>query len=187
MSTWSGWQNQLLDAANIIVTPPNRDLLTLWAKNAHTNCASNPIDLSHKVTGSTQCATLPGIFTHAMNYTTHAHAATAFSDEIHASFAKALLDAMNSGNPYQVKNTNDVASVFVSWGTDKMLNVYLNAVAGQGTGSGSGSSTRAPHTHSGYHDLQHVMQKHLPDSLRKSGKLTDAALRSLSHGHKVKG
>lgn len=187
MPTWSGWQNQFLNRAGIIVTPPNRQLLTSWAANAHTNCANNPIDLSHKLTGSSDCAALPGIFPQAQRYTSHAQAATAFRDEIHAAFARNLLRAMNTGNPYQVSYANDVASVFVSWGTDKMLNVYLAGEPGTGGGGGGGGGAKGVSAHKGWTHLRRAMNHSLPKSLSASQRNVQAALRSLGHAHKVKG
>jgi hypothetical protein len=186
MATWSGWQNEFLNRANIIVTPPNRDLLDSWAKNAHTDCTNNPIDLSHQLAGATNCGTLPGIFAHAKHYTSHAQAATAFNDEIHAAFARALLDAMNTGNPYQVSNASDVGSVFVSWGSDKMLNVYLNAAAAGGPGAPPPGGSGSTDIHHGWNSVRRSLNKNWPHSLNTSERNVHAALRSLSHSRKVK-
>ena len=185
MATWTGWENQLLNAAGIIVTPPNRQLLDLWAKNALTSCRNNPIDLSHNVSGSTQCGALPGIFAHARNYTTHAKAASAFDQEIHASFAAQLLKAMDTGNPFQVKYASDVASVFVSWGTDKMLNAYLNAAGAGGGGGGGGGGGIAPRTHKAWGDLQRSVNTHLPAAINHAAKVNAATLQKLRHVHRV--
>lgn len=191
MPTWTGWQNQFLNRAGIIVTPPNRQLLTSWAANAHTSCANNPIDLSHKLTGTSDCAKLPGIFPQAQRYTSHAQAATAFRDEIRQSFAGVLLRAMNTGNPYQVPYANDVASVFVSWGTDKMLNVYLagepgtGGAGGGGGGGGAGAGDGAS-VHKGWHDLRTTVNHKMPGHVASSHKMTQAALRKLSHIRRVR-
>ena len=184
-STWSGWENQLLNAAGILVTPPNRQLLDLWTKNRHTSCDNNPIDLAHKLTGSANCGPLTGIFPQAQRYTSHAQAATAFRDEIHADFAKALLSSLNSGNPFQDPNFNNVASVFVSWGSPKMARAYLDTATGTipGSGDGGGSATGV---HKGWADLRKAVNVHAPADLHRSDRLTKAALRSLHRARKVR-
>jgi hypothetical protein len=186
VATWSGWQAQFLRRAGIIVTPPNMNLLTLWSQNAHRSCRNNPIDLTHPLGGSSNCGASTGIFPHEQNYTSHAQAATAFSDEIHMPFAKALLDALNSGNPFDVAHPSPVGSVFVSWGSPAMLNAYLNHGSGSGGGSGGGGGTKASHTHTGWHDLRRSVNHNMPKSIRHSVKLTNAALRALGHGRKVR-
>ena len=185
MSTWSGWQRQFLNAAGIIVTPPNMDLLTQWSQHTHRQCVNNPVDLTHRESGSSSCGSSTGIFPTEYTYSTHAHAASAFAWEIHQAFAKALLDALNTGNAYQVAKPSPVASVFVSWGSPAMADAYLNQAQGGSSGGGGGGSTKAPHTHSGWHDLRRSVNHNLPTSLRHSSKLTAAALRALGHGRKV--
>jgi hypothetical protein len=184
VSVWSGWQNQFLNAANIIVTPPNRQLLDQWARNATTSCARNPIDLSHAVGNSSNCASLPGIFPHAKRYATHASAATAFRDEIHMSFAKALLDAMNTGNPYQIADPSAVTSVFVSWGSDSMANIYAAATSGGGSGGGGGAATGL---HQGWSDLtRSLSNRRLGDKIRMTNQFDAATLRALKRARKVR-
>lgn len=183
-SIWSGWQRQFLNRADIIVTPPNMRLLSQWAQNSATNCNNNPIDLSQTVAGSPNCAALHGIFPQAKRYATHGNAATAFNREIHLDFAHLLLVAMNTGNPYQVKNFNDVGSVFVSWGTPQMLNAYLNTAQGSqaGGGDGGGSAALLP----GWHSVRRSLNTNWRKGLNKSEREIQAALRSLSHSRKVR-
>jgi len=185
VATWSGWQAQFLRRAGIIVTPPNQNLLTEWSKHTTTNCRNNPIDLSHKLSGSTNCGKLPGIFPQAQRYTNHDQAANAFKAEIHADFAQQLLRALNTGSPFQVAYFNDVASVFVSWGSPDFLDVYLADAGGKGGGSGGGGG-KASRAHGGWKDLQRSINHRMPAALQSSKRSTAAALRSLSHARKVR-
>jgi len=182
-STWSGWQRQFLTRAGIIITPPNLNLLSLWAQNSATNCDNNPIDLSQTVAGSPNCGELHGIFPHAKHYSSHRNAATAFRTEINMSFAHALLVAMNTGNPFQAPNFNDAASVFVSWGTPKMLDVFLNQGHTPGGGGGGGSAG----IHKGWADLQRSVGKgRLGKKVTATNRMDAATLRAIRRAHKVR-
>ena len=184
MSTWSGWQNQLLKAAGIIVTPPNRNLLTSWAKHAATSCNNNPIDLSAPLQGSQDCHALKNLTPKAQRYTSHAQAANAFRLEIHDDFAKPLLDALNSGNPFQVDNVQDVANVFLAWGSDAMHDVYLSLVKGQ-AGGGSGSKGVGPNTHRAWKDVQRSVNKRLPSAVATSKRLRRQTLRDVNRARRL--
>lgn len=173
MPTWTGWQTQFLRAAGVIVTPPNLHLLNAWANHAATNCARNPIDLSATRPGSSDCAALRNLTPKAQRYTSHASAAAAFHDELHDGFARPLLAAMNTGNPYDVDNSQEVANVFLAWGSDAMHDAYLKGIPAQ-TDSGS---TSAPGVHKGWSDIRHSINKKAPASLTASHKQIAAALR----------
>lgn len=132
------------------------------------------------------CANLPGIFPKARYYTSHAQAAGAFADEVRLTFAKALFDALDSGNPYQSPSKpSEVASVLVSWGSDKYASVYLAAAQGQQGGGGPGGGI-APRTHKAWVDLQGSINTRLPNALRDAEKANRAALRTLSRARKVR-
>jgi len=188
MSTWPGWENEFLTAANIndgITTPPNRQLLTEWANHTSTNCGRNPIDLSVSTAGSRNCAKLPNLTERAQRYPTHAQAAQAFNREIHQSWAANLLKAMNTGNPYQVKDPQLVADVFTAWGSLKMYTSYLATQAGSAGNPGSaGASTGA---HKGWSDLRKTINHTLPGHAAAAHKLTAAALHRLERASKVRG
>ena len=186
MATWSGWEIQFFNRAHILNTPPNQRLLTAWANHATSpNCANNPIDLSIAVGGSSHCHANTGIHHWTMRYGSHGDAASAFDTEIHQAWAHALLSALNSGNPFQVANWNDVVSVFVSWGSVSMSNWYFNQfqTSGGGGGGGGGKGARAHH---GWTDLRHSINHNMPKALRASEQHTSAALRALSKARKVR-
>ena len=188
MTTWSGWQIQFFAAAKILNTPPNQRFLTAWASHATSpGCHNNPIDLSVSVTGSSRCHRNTGIHPYTFNYDTHGHAAHAFSLEVHEAWARALLSALNSGNPFQVANWNDVVSVLVSWGSVEFSKWYFDQMqsssGGGGGGTGGGGSGSA---HGGWKHLRRVVNQHMPKALRTSERNTAAALRSISRSHKVR-
>ena len=186
MPTWNGWIIQFLNGANILNTPPNQTFMSEWANHAPGTCKNNPVDLSKAVSGSTRCGDTVAGFGRTQNYPTHAAASNAFGLSIDSQLAAPIKAALNTGNPFQIQNRDPVVAALKAWGSPTFANWYQNATAQGTTGGSGGSSGRAPHFHSGYRDLQHTWEHNLPNSLRKSGKLTDAALRSLSHGRKVK-
>ena len=187
MTTWSGWDRQFLNAAGILLTPPNLTFMAEWASNEGGSCKNNPVDLAHPITGSTRCGDTVTGFGRTQNYPSHTKAAQAFSYQINDAAMKALKVALDTGNPFQIGDRSAAVAALDSWGSPVFAKWYMNATTDGGTGTGGAPSTRAPHTHSGYHDLQRTMQKNLPTALRKSSKLTNGALRSLSRGRKVKG
>lgn len=186
MATWSGWQNQFLLAAKIIETPPNRDFLTEWARHASSpQCARNPIDLHQKVGGSTDCDHPAGFPAWTQAYTTHAHAATAFADQVNSNQFAAILDTLGTGNPWQDPGFENVHKALLAWPSNNFAAYYLNRMQG-GSGSGSGSGGKAARAHVGWNDLRHTINHNMPKALRSSEEHTRAALRALSKARKVR-
>lgn len=185
-ATWSGWVIQFLNRANVINTPPNQRFMSAWANHAPGSCRNNPITLSTSVAGSTRCGDTVAGFGRTQNYGTHAEAAHAFQIQMHTSWVKPLLDAMNTGNPFQIDNRDPVVAVLKRWGSPTFADWYASAPAGGGGGGGGGSSTKAPHTHTGWHDLRRSVNQKTPATIRQSQKYTRAALRSLGRGRKVR-
>jgi hypothetical protein len=180
-ATWSGWIIQFPNRANILNTPPLQTFLTEWARHAPGSCKNNPIDLSRSVAGSTRCGDTVAGFGRTQNYGTHAEAAHAFALSVHTSWAKPLLDALNSGNPFQVADRAPVVAVLKRWGSPQFADWYATATVDGTGGGGAGGGTRAAHTHHGWHDLRRSVNHNMPTALRHSIKLTNAALRSLKH------
>lgn len=186
MATWSGWQNQFLLAAKIIETPPNRDFLTEWAKHASSpQCHNNPIDLHAKVGGSNNCDHPAGFSYWTQAYTTHAHAATAFADQVNSNEYAAILDTLGTGNPWQDPGYQNVYKALKAWPSNNFAAWYL-AKMQAAAGGGSGGKGQAAHTHAGWQDLRKVVNHRMPAALRTSKKHTDAAWRSLSRARKVR-
>lgn len=182
MSTWSGWQNQFLLAAKIIETPPNRQFLTDWAKHASSpQCKRNPIDLHVKVGGSTNCDHPAGFPDWTQAYTTHAHAATAFADQVNSNQFAAILDTLGTGNPYQDPGWKAVVAALKQWPSVNFAAWFEQQMSKSGGGGGGGGGTKASHTHHGWKDLRKSVNHNLPVAIKHSTKLTNAALRSLKH------
>lgn len=186
MSTWSGWQNQFLLAAKIIETQPNRDFLTEWARHASSpQCRDNPIDLHVRVGGSTNCDHPAGFTNWTQAYTTHAHAATAFADQVNRSQFLAIANTLGTGNPWQ--DTGDVQLVhkaLLAWPSVNFAAYYLNRMTGGSGGQGGGG--KAARAHGGWNDLRHSINHNMPKALRSSEQHTRAALRALSKARKVR-
>jgi len=187
MATWSGWQNQFLLAAKIINTPPNRDFLTEWAKHASSpQCRDNPIDLHVKVGGSTNCDKPAGFTNWTQAYTTHAHAASAFAQQVNSNQFAAILDTLGTGNPWQDPGYQQVHKALLAWPSVNFAAWYLNKMTGGSGGGGGGGGGKAARAHSGWNDLRRTVNHKMPKALSASQRNTNAALRSLSHARKVR-
>lgn len=178
MATWSGWQSQLLNAAREPVTATNVAFLNLWAAHADApGCANNPIDLSHKETGSTNCQPLTPTRT-AQKYANHATAATAYATEIHSGNFPILATLLGGGKVNLTTGDAQVEAELNKWGSTN----FSTFLAGNATPSGRPS----PGIHRGWTELRKSVGTSLPGALSESGRLTRSALRSLSHARKVK-
>ena len=186
MATWAGWEIQFFQAANILNTPPNQRFLSAWAAHATSpGCTDNPIDLSVPRGTSTNCTKNTGVNVWTQRYASHGQAAAAFNLEIHEPWARAILQALNSGNPFQFKGYNAAVSALVSWGSVKFANWYSQQMqAGQGSGSAGGGV--APQTHRAWSDLQRSIDKRLPAALRRAERANRAALTAAGRARRVR-
>lgn len=187
MPTWSGWQRQFLNRANIILTPPNQTFLTQWANHAPGSCHNNPVDLSMAVSGSTRCGDTVAGFGRSQNYGTHAEAAHAFQLSIDTDWVHPLKAAMNTGNPFQIDNKAPVVAVLKRWGSVEFADWYSTATADGTGGGGGGTGGDGPGAHKGWVHLRRSVNSKMPKSLHASERNIHAALRSLGSAHKVKG
>lgn len=186
MSTWSGWIIQFLNRANILNTPPIQTFMSQWAAHSPGSCKNNPVILSTKVSGSSNCGATVAGFGRTQNYGTHAEAAHAFSIQMHTAWVKPLLDALNTGNPFQIGDRSKVVAVLRRWGDEGFADWYANATT-DGTTGGSGSGGgKAGAAHSGWTDLRHTVNHNMPKALKTSQHNVHAALRALSKGRKVR-
>ena len=186
MPTWTGWENQFLNAANIIITPPNRTFMDEWASHAPGSCRNNPIDLTFQVQNSTRCGSTVGGFGRTQNYDTHAHAAQAFADQMRADWTQPLLAALNSGNPFQIDNKAPVVAVLNRWASPSFATWYKNAnTDGTSGGGGSGGGGSNSHAHKAWADLTKSLDSRLHNRMSNSRRTRAAALRRLQHARKV--
>jgi hypothetical protein len=185
-NTWSGWIIQFLNRANILNTPPNQTFMSEWASHSPGSCHFNPIILSTKVAGSSRCGDTVAGFGRTQNYGTHAEAAHAFSIQMHTAWVKPLLDALNSGNPFQIGDRSKVIAVLKRWGDEGFASWYANANTDGTGGGGGGGGSKSAAAHSGWKHLRRIVNQHMPKALRTSERNTAAALRSISRGRKVR-
>lgn len=186
MSTWSGWIIQFLSRANILNTPPNQTFMSEWASHSPGGCKNNPVILSTAVAGSTRCGDTVAGFGRTQNYGTHAEAAHAFSIQMHTAWVKPLLDALNSGNPFQIGDRSNVVGVLKRWGDEGFAAWYANANDDGTTGGGGGGGGKSARAHGGWNDLRHSINHNMPKALRTSQQHTTVALRALSKARKVR-
>ena len=182
MATWSGWDTDFLAAASLPNTAANRRFMDDWANNATApGCANNPIDLTHKETGSKNCHATGQTGVSIQRYTNHTWARTAFNTEIHSGKYAHLLAALKSGNPYTVKDAGAVASDLGSWTSVKFGNTYLAE-----TQTGGTSASFAPHATRGWADLQRSINRGGPTALRKISGFSRATSTTLARRRRVK-
>lgn len=185
MPTWSGWVNQFLTAGGVIITPPNRTFMEAWAAHAPGSCQNNPVDLSQAVAGSSRCGDTVAGFGRSQKYGTHAEAARAFHLQLHTDWVKPLLDALNTGNPFQIGDRTAVVDAIKRWGSPAFAKWYANATTSGTSGGGGGGSGSPAHAHGGWNDLRHTVNHGMPKTLRHSHRNIEAALRALSRARKV--
>lgn len=183
MSTWSGWREEFLTAADVLVTNECLAFLSDWASHADSDCGNNPIDLTAQFSGSTDCATLPAILAKAQHYTARGNAAYAFHVETHQGWASALLAALKSGDPYNVHYTGKVASELSAWGSQTFAERYFKETA-NAPGRGGGH-VQAPQTLRGWNDVRHEINHEAPRVVRHSQAMMRQALRELARARKV--
>lgn len=186
MGVWAGWEAEFLTAAQVPDTAQNRRFLDDWHSHAETNCGNNPVDLSALVSGSTDCASLPAINAKAQHYTTHGNAAHAFYVQTHANYAKALLAALKSGNPYTVGNTGTVAQDLSAWGSQAFSQTYFNETANAPGRGGAVPGVHDARLLHGWRSLQGSLGPNMRHALASSAKSRRAALQSLARARRVR-
>lgn len=189
MTTWSGWQVQLLGAAKLPADETHGIFLFDWSQHAASNCNNNPIDLSHVFATRRNCHKLTASRT-AQNYTDHAHAATAFSAQIHSGSFPHILNALKSAIPYQQPNPGGVATELRAWGSPAFATYYLNhanvGTGGGGGGGGGGGAQYAPNVYRSWSHLQHSINRNLPTKVHRIDYAMRRTLQRLAHHRRVR-
>lgn len=183
MSTWSGWQSQLLNRAGFAVTPGNSDFLTDWGKAEASSCKANPVIISWPLKGSTRCKPLGIRSLYVQNYTSHAQGASAFDQQLRQDNYTHLIAAFHTGNPYNLTDTKakGVYDDLLRWGAYTMARNYALA-----TFDSAVPGANSPRAHGGWADLQRSVNRNMPAALAASRRNTRAALRSLSRARRVR-
>ena len=186
MSVWGGWEADLLTHSGIPNTANNRRFLDDWHSHAETNCRRNPVDLSVKSAGASNCHSLPGVTARAQNYSTTGNAVHAWDTQIHQSGYKALLAAMMTGDPYTASNTGQASQDLTAWGSQTFAHTYFNETGGAPGRGGGGGTVRAPHALNAWADLRTTMNRGLPSMLRTVSKLNRQTSRQIARKRRVK-
>jgi len=182
MSTWLHWQADLLEAANLPNTRLNRSFLTAWERSEPTTCHRNPLWISHKERGSTNCRRDSITGKHAQNYLSIGSAKAAFAAQLHSGAFGNLLNAFHSGNPYSL---HDVAADLVAidldyWPARKFAAQYAN---GQNPPAGT---LNAPQALAGWQSLRRSINRGMPQTLDHAQRVNGQTLRTLSRARKVR-
>lgn len=178
MSTWSGWQSQLLKAAHEPVTATNVAFMNLWAAHADApGCANNPVDLSHKEGGSSDCQPLTGSRI-AQKYANHSSAAAAYATEILSGNFPTLETALAGLGVDLSTGDARIEAELRAWGSTN----FATFLAGNATATG----VKAPGIHRGWTELRKSISPGLTSAISEALRLDRDALRSLSHARKVR-
>jgi len=185
VATWQGWQTDLLKAAGLPTSADNRTFLTDWGAAEKTNCTNNPVVISFKARGSTNCKPLTNTRT-AQNYQNHGQAGSAFSNQLHSGNFPHLLGALRDGTPFSVPSPHDVIADLIVWGAvNYAFQLEQNYGPGQPPPPSGGGGVHDSHALNGWNDLRHVVNHDMRPALLYSQRTTAAALRRLGHARKV--
>lgn len=185
MSVWKNWIPDLLSDAGLPITGRTRAFMLDWHNHASSDCHNNPVDISRPHARSSDCKALPGTNRHAQNYAVSNDAQIAFPQQIHGTNFRHLLAALQTGDPYTIKNPGPVRDELKEWGSVAFAERYWQEApygAGGGPQPGPGNDAQ---TLKGWTDLQRSTNRHLPHSLRTSQHARKAALRELARVSRV--
>lgn len=190
MSTYKGWQRDLLHAAKLPDTSHNRQFLSDWHAASLIDCALNPVDLTTKRRHSKDCKTYSGPRSGSIFYQAYAHSTdtrAAFAEQINSTRYNLIQKALADGNPYDTaKITTDDADLIETalayWGSAAWGADYANIIAA----GGPPPTLKAPQALKGWGRLQHAMNHELPGAIKASQHSRAAALRALDRARKVR-
>lgn len=185
VSVYTGWKPDLLSTDNFPETTGNLRFLTEWHANADSSCGLNPIDLTAKNTGSSNCkgAALPyRPNAHYQTYSDRSWTRTAFYAQITSGDYPNLRAALRAGHPYKVADYGAVAQDIGMWGSSTFADVYLREMES----GGPPPTLAAPQALRGWADMQRSINRHLPAALHDSARLRAHAQRQLARIGKVR-
>jgi hypothetical protein len=190
VTTWPGWESDLLGAASLPDTAENRAFLGEWRKHAEApDCDLNPIDLTHTYHGDRTGANVhshnckqTGTFGLAyQRYDDRVWARSAFAAQISSGDYPHLQAALASGNPYTATDYQGVNADLGKWQSFDFGFTYLNETSPVGS-----SNVKAAHAHGGWRDLQRTVNHKMPAALHDSRRAVRAGMRSLHRAGKVR-
>lgn len=177
MTTWQGWEAELLSTLEIKFTPENGDFLDQWVKADGTSCKDNPLAASLPFGGSTDCHTLSG-GQRVQAYTTHGHGIAATAKQLQDPRFAPILAALKSETPNTYTDWQLVVGSLGSWGAHAFAVKYgTEAQKAQTGGPSSGpADAAAPRGLAGYKHFSHQLSHTIPEQLRRSQHLRRQAL-----------
>ena len=186
MSTWAGWQSDILKAAGVPDNQPARNFLSDWHSHEGPDCPNNPLLASRKSTNSTVCRTLAG-GNKAQSYPSPKSSAKATAAQLKSGTYTHLLAAFTGETWWEPGAGPGVYADLVAWGVPKFADWY-KAQFGANFGSGGPPSgtLNAPAALSGWKAVRRSINRGMPQALSDSQRARRAALRSLSHVRKVR-
>lgn len=157
MSSWTGWETQLLDAIGAPVTSENIAFLDAWALSEgpadtigggeNQGGQYNPLATTLKTSGSIGTYNSDGVQDYASAEDGISATAQTLTQGAYAESYSGIVAALKSGNPYTYNGTNGAGSGIASilnglniWGSKGFAQTFLAGGAASGATSTSGNA-----------------------------------------------
>lgn len=182
MGTYTNWKHDLLSSDRMPDTTANLRFMGEFHTNSESDCALNPIDLTHHVTGeSSNCKQTGYVGRYYQRYTDRIWTRTAFYAQMTSGDYPHLRAALRSGNPYTVSDYLDVSKDIGKWSSGPFSSVYL----GEMQSGGPIPTLKAPQALAGWKDVQHSVNRGMPAALKASEHMRNAAWRHVRRAGKL--
>lgn len=182
VSTWKGWEAELLAPLGAPNTAKARTFLEEWAATEPHGCAHNPLGATIHAAGSTHCKHVAGkVYTQA--YPTRKEGIAATVKQLREAPYKAIVACLHSGNPYTFTDWQEVVGELGTWGAHTFASEYAAAMQAPVSTGGGGAPATADGAMKAYHHLSKTLARGVPKGLHKVDKLNRATLARL-HGRR---
>ena len=131
MAAWTGWEQSVLFRLGVPNTEANVRFLSDWHPFEESKCANNPLNVTTRMTGSTDCVQTKTPTVWVQAYRSEDQGAQATADFFRYPNYVAIVAALKGGNPYTFGVPQAVANAITTWGTPKYAAAYLAAVGAE--------------------------------------------------------
>jgi hypothetical protein len=130
MSTWQGWENDVLTAIGAPITAANIAFLDAWQHAEGGSATYNPLNTTQPASGST-----PYNSAGVQDFTTPTQGANATKQTLENGYYPAIVSALQSGDPLNNGDLGAMSQELNKWGTGSG---FLQALAGSNAPGASG-------------------------------------------------
>lgn len=180
MTTWRGWEADLLKALKAKDTPGNRAFLTGWERRDGTTCKDNPLTATVPLAGSSHCKHVSGS-TYVQSYTSRANGIAATVNQLAKADYAPIVAALASGDPITYADWQHVVGALGVWGAHRFAVQYGTAArrAQAPVATGGSIASDASRSLAGYKHFANQLVHTVPTQLRHSQRLRASALAKL--------